>query len=147
MELTTLLQWGLTLATMIVLPIASAGLTDLYSFCLGDPAKKEGPKRGRIFSRAGLWMHERYIAFETVTREVQASKMRLATTEEELKRAKRCDRVNPYKLLGMCPRCTGVWISAGVFVAAHVAWPMSWWLLVLHIPLASIALGYAAKWR
>lgn len=69
--------------------------------------------------------------------------MRVAKTDDELALARRFDRVNPYKLLGMCPRCTGVWISLGMFVVLHIIAPISWWFVLLFVPLASIALGFS----
>lgn len=139
-------------AVLIVAAFACAGFTDLYSFALGDPATEKEPREGRALSWLGIWLNDRFEAFQLVTREVKASKMRLATTLKEAKRAKRWDRVNPYKLLGMCPRCVNAWVSAagfvGVhFVAASFCLPITWWLLPVFIGISNVALSLVEKLR
>lgn len=127
---------------LLVIAFASAGLTHLWSFALGDPAyhaRGEGVARGRILSRLGYALNQGFEQFEATTTAIRGSMERTATKERQLSRARAFDRPNPYKLLGVCPQCTNWWVAIIVFAIVRMLTGYSWWWLVLVEGLAYMA--------
>ncbi len=138
---------AIDLLLLVLGALAAAGFTDLFSFSIGDPGRYDEAKPGRILSRYGMWLDQRFQDFEAVTRELKASKVRVAQTEKALRLARAWDRVNPYKVLGVCPRCANVWVSALVFVWLALFAGLSWWWLAPFLGLSGVALGLVEKLR
>lgn len=127
--------------------IAAASLTDLYSFSLGDPHKPGEPKGGRILSHLGIFLNARFMEFEQTTGELQAAKLRAATDEKSVLLARSFTRVNPYKMVGVCQRCTNLWVTLGVFVGIHAVSGYSWWWFPIILGISNAALSKIAGWR
>jgi hypothetical protein len=132
---------------LIVGGIGAASITDLWSFCLGDPHKKGEPKGGRIFSALGKRFDAGYMAFEQTTQEIRAAKERAAKNARELVIARSYTRVNPFKMMGLCQRCTNLWITAASFIPMHVAGGMSWWWFPIMLGISNVALSKIASLR
>lgn len=120
---------------VIVYTFAAAGLTMLYHFALGDPAVHEKPKGGRALSWLGKRLDAGAQEYEMITRELRASKERIATTPKQLKRARAFDRANPYKVAGVCPDCLNPWVTCAMVGAFLWSVSAPWWWLLLALGL------------
>lgn len=156
------------LAHLLAFAVGCGLFADLYSFCLGDP-HEEPVRKGRILSRLGLWLIERYhreqnrIEAERKRREaLQLEHARLAYYETPAYTvegkpfnaakfvAKQWDRPNWWKLTGVCPKCFLTWFAFILYlVILFVSSASLWWLLFLpcFLGFASLALGVAHYFR
>jgi hypothetical protein len=101
--------------------LVSACSVQFYDFCIGEPTPDGKVVSGRIFSRIGRYIADKYIAHEI----------------------RYPDRLNFWKAAGICPPCTSVYISVVVFAFA-------WLFLDLHplyfLPVAVISMRLTRAW-
>lgn len=102
--------------------------TWFLDFCFGGVGTSPEPKKGRIFSRIGLWMFRGYNsrekeiasaeirAAEEAAEEIEKSNLarieKLSDREKKILRDRilgRVNRMNWWKALGVCPVCSNVW--------------------------------------
>ena len=134
--------------TFALFAIAAGCLTDLYSFAIGDPAKGE-IKEGRILSFIGRYLEHRYYiakdrAAAKFAQAIHASKD--GTASEKILH----EGVQVWKALGLCPRCTNVWISIPVFAIWWTSFSGDWKALLLlpvFLGLSSLGLSIAERLR
>jgi hypothetical protein len=98
----------------------SAGLVHFYDFCIGEPDGEGGYFKGRIFSFWGKYLSEAEHAWSL-----------------------RTDRLSPYKPLGVCMVCFGVYATTAVFVAAWLLFGLSW---IYWLPTVVISTRLTRKW-
>ena len=157
------------LLIIMVTAIGSGLVSDLYSFCLGDP-KNTVPnvpvRDGRILSRFGQWLVDSYHAKEDA---IEADRQRDAAEQQERDRsahyAEHGDslpwnaatfhpepymRTNWWKMTGVCPRCFNAWFATSLFVFLMVigGCPIGWWFLAIpFLGFSNLALSVSELCR
>lgn len=147
---------------LLVSAALCGALADLWSFCIGDPNLHDEPRDGRIASRLGRWLSERFQRFKDDTQRMREQRINdaiwangedadpVSHDDPSVKRAYRFDRVNWWKITGLCPLCTAIWLSIVVMVAHVIVAGLSplwlcWW--PLYAGVTNVALSLAQYLR
>lgn len=125
-----------TFIFIIFIGFISACTTDFYDFCIGEPHMGEVAS-GRILSRLGYYLLERYEAHELSERK-RLSRL----LEYDIQKRK---KLNWYKMLGVCPICCNFWISGLVGLLSCFLFSMPYWLILHQIFVSSRFLRHFMK--
>ena len=87
----------------LFIALISSCATLFYGYIIGNPEQGEVTK-GRIFSRFGLWLENKYLDFEAKEGNRIAALINGAK-QEERERIARKKKLNWYKAIGVCPIC------------------------------------------
>lgn len=117
------------LILVILLSFSVALLTWLLDFCLGDLGTAPEPRHGRIFSRIGWKIFRGYLGRQERIANAEREALLMAHTEIEsmdasrtiklteaekkavrVKLLEKVSKVNWWKILGVCPICSNVWL-------------------------------------
>lgn len=101
------------ITTLFIALVASCA-TLFYGYCIGNPESGQ-VKRGRIFSKLGLWLEVKYEQHEADEGLRLSSKM-IGRTQDERERLARGKKLNWYKALGMCPVCVNPYITTIIYI-------------------------------
>lgn len=148
-----------TIITVVLLLVAAFGtgaFVDLWSFMIGDPGHDLEVHHGRILSHVGSFLLRKYKAFEARTEEIMKS--RLAASIEDAQARWRLkhpgkefpldhpvytadvpERVNWWKMTGLCPRCCMVWAAMVAFGVCMLAGGLSPWYWCAFVPFLGVA--------
>jgi len=99
----------------------SACFVAFWDFCTGEPDIDGNYKQGRIFSFIGKWLSIRGQVWEIGNE----------------------GKLNPYKAMGLCPLCFGVYVSFAFAAAASILIGLPWWYF---LPVAVITMRLVRAW-
>jgi hypothetical protein len=100
--------------TTLFIALVAAFATLFYSYCIGNPEYGE-VKSGRILSKLGHWLEEKYQEHEI--KESNRIKAKMIDQDQlERMRLLRGKKLNWYKALGICPVCVNPYITTIIYI-------------------------------
>ncbi len=132
----------LTITYVIIIGLSGGVITLWIGNIIGNPENKEVNTRA-IFSFYGVWVHQKYHEYENRLADALTRK-NLNLKQEERYLAK---RINYFKMLGACPSCFSIWVTAIVSVVILYFTSVSLWWVFFALPFSSITLNYFSEYE
>lgn len=135
----------INIAIFFACGIISGMFTSFFLFSSGGPdGGRDNFKPGRILSFYGLWVLDRFDAYESKIEAAIAAKERdimdmdcdidlKYQIVEKMRTRLKTKKVNIFKALGVCGYCTATWFSFGGGIVACLVFGMPIWL-ILFVP-------------
>lgn len=127
----------LTILSVILLACIAPLLTCFLEYLIGDPWKEEVNTKA-IFSRIGVWVSHGY---DRTERKIAEKMMRSKVGSKQQEEILLSQKKNWYMVLGACPSCMNVYVSAGFLVGFFIICSISMWWLFAAMPISHFVLG------